>query len=63
MFTGKSRSEKMKMYGVGSQSLSPSEAKAKGLITNVTFNQTGGTKTLPMNNACSPDSRRGGYCC
>lgn len=55
MFTGKSRSEKMKMYGVGSQSLSPSEAKAKGLITNVTFNQTGGTKTLPMNKYIAED--------
>ena len=55
MFTGKSRAEKMKMYGVGSYSLSPSEAKAKGLITNVTFNQTGGTKTLPMNKYIAED--------
>ena len=54
-FTGKTRAEKMKMYGVASQNLTPSQAKAQGLITNVTFNQTGGTKTLPMNKYIAED--------
>ena len=55
IFTGKSRAEKMAIYGVGDKKLSPSQAMAQGLITNVTFNQSGGTKTLPMNKYIAED--------
>ena len=55
MFTNKTREEKMKMYGVNNVKLTPQEAKANGLITSVTFNQTGGTKTLLMNKYIAED--------
>lgn len=55
IFTGKTRNQKMKLYGVGSQSLGPAQAKSQGLIVDVTFNQTGGTKTLPMNKYIAED--------
>lgn len=55
IFSGKTREEKMKMYGVGNKKLSPQEAKNGGLIVDVTFNQTGGTKTLPMNKYIAED--------
>lgn len=58
MFTGKSRSEKMKMYGVGNPGLTPSQAKAEGLIVDVTFKQSSGTKSLPMNKYIAEDFRK-----
>jgi len=54
-FTGKSRAEKLKMCGGLSNSIGPGQAMSSGLITNVTFNQTGGTKTLQMNKYIADD--------
>ena len=55
LYTNKSRNQKLKMCGITSTSMSPSEVKKAGLIVNVTFNQTGGTKTLPMNKYIAED--------
>lgn len=55
IFTGKSRNEKLRMCGITSSTMGPAEAKAAGLITPVTFNQTGGTRTLEMNKYVAAD--------
>ena len=55
MFTGKTSSEKRKMFGISNKKVGPSDVKSSGLIVDVTFNQTGGTKTLPMNKYIAED--------
>ena len=54
IFSGKTRQEKRKLYHI-EQNIGPAEAMQQGLIVNVTFNQTGGTKTLPMNKYIAED--------
>lgn len=53
-FKGKSAEEKFRMCGV-QRGWTPSQAYGAGVITNVTFNQTSGPKTLQMNKYIAED--------
>lgn len=57
MFTGKTREEKRKLYHIETD-MTSSQVNSAGLIQNVTFNQTGGTKTLPMNKYIAEDFKK-----
>lgn len=59
MFTGiKDREKKWAMCGITRSDMQPNEVFNEGLIVNVTFNQTGGTKTLPMNKYIAEDFKK-----
>ena len=55
VFYGKSDKEKLEMCGINDVRVGPQQVKNEGLIIDVTFNQTGGTKTLPMNKYIAED--------
>ena len=54
-FYGKDRNTKLNMCGIRSKNMSPQQAMAAGLITQVSFNQSNGRRTLPMNKYIAQD--------
>lgn len=57
-FYGKDRNTKLNMCGIRSKNMTPQQVQAAGLITTVSFNQTNGKGSLPMNKYIAKDFQK-----